>query len=144
MMTPTRIHKSLMITDDDADDRHIIEYAVNEHFILDHIATASNGADMLDQLYSGIPSNRLPDLILLDINMPKVSGLEALEEIKLHPELKHIPVVMLTTSASRADIRKAYDTGASGFILKPNSLAELVYTIKQTGIYWFMQVQLAR
>jgi len=84
----------------------------------------------------------LPGLILLDLNMPRKDGREALKEIKGHPHLRRIPVVVLTTSKAEEDILRTYDLGVSGFIVKPVTFESLVDVIKTLGKYWFEIVEL--
>jgi CheY-like chemotaxis protein len=83
-----------------------------------------------------------PGLILLDLNMPKKDGREALREIKADPQLKHIPVVVLTTSKAEEDIYRSYELGANSYITKPVTFASLVEVMKTLGKYWFEIVEL--
>jgi CheY-like chemotaxis protein len=145
-MSLTTYKKCIMIVDDDADDRAVLEHALSKNFLLNNIVFAKDGTELIDYLFrTGAFSGTLhpiPDIILLDINMPKMSGLEALERIKLHPSLKTIPVIMFTTSSSHIDIKKAYELGASGFILKPNRLEEFIEVTRHVCDYWFKVVKL--
>jgi CheY-like chemotaxis protein len=92
----------------------------------------------------GSSSTLLPDLILLDLNMPRKDGREALREIKAHPKLRHIPVVVLTTSSSDGDVYHSYDIGANSYITKPVTFESLVDVLNTLGKYWFSVVQLPR
>jgi CheY-like chemotaxis protein len=92
--------------------------------------------------YSDPASSPTPDLILLDLNMPRKDGREALKEIKSNPELRRIPVVILTTSKEEADILSTYDLGANSFIKKPVTFESLVDVVKTLAKYWFQIVEL--
>ena len=91
--------------------------------------------------YADPASSPRPGLILLDLNMPKMDGREALREIKSTPELRRIPIVVLTTSKAEEDIFRSYDLGANSFISKPVTFDRLVAIIQQIGTYWFELVE---
>lgn len=104
---------------------------------------------MLDYLYhrgkySDHKSAPLPELVLLDLNMPKVGGMEVLEEIKRDPALRSIPVVVLTTSRQPEHVARSYQLGGNGFITKPSSYTELVSIMENLDRYWFQTVKLPR
>lgn len=138
----------VIIAEDDPDDRLLIADALNEatresvdaRFVRD-------GAEMLDYLhrrgdYSEGGSAPHPELVLLDINMPRKSGLEVLEEVKKDPALRSIPVVLLTTSHAPEHIARCYELGGAGFVTKPNSFSDLVDLMRAIDRYWFRTVQL--
>ncbi|MDY6900120.1 MAG: response regulator, partial [Cyanobacteriota bacterium] len=105
------------------------------------------GEELMDYLYCrgkyANPENASPPgLILLDLNMPKKDGREALKEIKTNPTFRHIPVVVLTTSKAAEDIQLSYSLGANSFIIKPVTFASLVEVMKTIGKYWFDIVEL--
>ena len=91
---------------------------------------------------NGYENAVLPSLILLDLNMPRKSGFEALQEIKSDPKLRRIPVVILTTSKAEEDIVRSYDLGVNSFIVKPVTFEALVETVRELGKYWFQIVEL--
>lgn len=138
----------VIIAEDDPDDRLLIKDAIKEagkqsidvYFVQD-------GAEMLDFLYhrgkykdqSKAPD---PELVLLDLNMPKKGGMEVLQEIKSDPRLRAIPVVVLTTSRAPEHIARSYELGGNGFITKPNTYSELVEVMKNLKRYWFNTVEL--
>ena len=104
-------HTTTLLAEDDPDDRLLTEQALKESSFFGAIKTVSNGEDLINYLkhqgdYADTPQWSLPDLILLDLNMPRKDGREALAEIKKDPALKHIPIVVLTTSCSEEDIQK--------------------------------------
>lgn len=138
---------SILLADDDAEDRMLARDALEENRLANNLDCVEDGEDLLDYLhrrgkYTELAEKPLPGLILLDLNMPKKDGREALEEIKADPDLKRIPVVVLTTSKAEEDVLKTYDLGVSGFITKPVSFNGLVETMKALAKYWFEIVEL--
>jgi len=133
------------MADDDADDRLLAKDAVAEARVNGELRFVENGEELMDYLYRrgsfGAEATR-PALILLDLNMPKKDGREALREIKADPELRRIPVVVLTTSKADVDISRIYDLGANSFISKPVSFDALVKVMKALDLYWLETVEL--
>ena len=136
----------ILMADDDADDRLLAQDALAESKIPNDLHFVENGEELMDYLYRrgkfSAASAPRPGLILLDLNMPKKDGREALREIKGHPDLRRIPVVILTTSQADADIGRLYDLGANSFITKPISFDALVGVMRSVGHYWFETVEL--
>jgi len=143
-----QLNKSLhvLIADDDPDDRLMTSEALRQSLTPSEISFVEDGEELLDYLHrrGKYDSNQAPcpDLILLDLNMPKKSGIEALKEIKTDTNLKHIPIVVLTTSKGEEDIYRTYDLGVNSFVTKPVSYSSLVNTMKIMGKYWFEVVRL--
>jgi len=143
-----QLNKSLhvLIADDDPDDRLMTSEALRQSLTPSEISFVEDGEELLDYLHrrGKYDSNQAPcpDLILLDLNMPKKSGIEALKEIKTDMNLKHIPIVVLTTSKGEEDIYRTYDLGVNSFVTKPVSYSSLVNTMKIMGKYWFEVVRL--
>ena len=136
----------ILMADDDADDRLLAQDALAESKIPSELHFVENGEELMDYLnrrgrYSAVSAPR-PGLILLDLNMPKKDGREALREIKSDEELRRIPVVVLTTSQADTDIGQIYDLGANSFITKPVSFDALVNVMRTVGHYWFETVEL--
>jgi len=137
----------ILMAEDDSDDQLLVRDALNEAGFRMDLRFVSNGVELLDYLHQ---KNRFhngttsppPGLIILDLNMPKMDGREALKEIKADPELRKIPVVILTTSTADPDIAKAYDLGANSFISKPAAFNMLVNIMRSIGQYWFNVVVL--
>ncbi len=134
----------IMMADDDEDDRLLVKEAFEENRLANPLCTVQDGEELMDYLHrqNGYEDAILPSLILLDLNMPRKSGFEALEEIKADPELRRIPVVILTTSKTEEDIIRSYDLGVNSFIVKPVTFEALVETVRELGKYWFEIVEL--
>jgi CheY-like chemotaxis protein len=137
----------ILMADDDADDRLLAKDALSECRLANDLHFVENGEELLDYLrgrgkFAKLADAPRPGLILLDLNMPKKDGREALREIKADPELRKIPVVVLTTSKADTDIGCIYELGANSFISKPVSFDSLVEVMKILGRYWFEIVEL--
>ncbi|MFB9862745.1 response regulator [Rufibacter immobilis] len=138
---------AILIADDDAEDRMLLKEALEENHLKNTLHFVENGEELMDYLhhrgkYADKEKYPLPGLILLDLNMPKKDGREALKEIKQDADLKLLPVVVLTTSKAEEDIIRTYDLGVSSFITKPVTFASLVDMTKTLTEYWFELVQL--
>jgi len=139
----------ILLADDDEEDRMLACDALAESRLSNDITCVTDGEDLMDYLrrrgkYAPPVEAPRPGLILLDLNMPKKDGREALREIKSDPELRQISVVVLTTSKAEEDIYSSYDSGASSFISKPVTFDGLVDVMKGLGQYWFEIVALPR
>ena len=137
----------ILMADDDADDRLLAKDALAECRLANELHFVENGEELLDYLHRrgkfvNLAQSPRPGLILLDLNMPKKDGREALKEIKDDPRLRTIPVVVLTTSRADTDISRIYELGANSFITKPVSFDSLVEVMKILGRYWFEIVEL--
>ena len=137
----------ILIADDDEDDRLMIKEAFEDAKLTNSLFFVEDGEDLMDYLkktgqYSGLNAHQLPGLILLDLNMPRKDGREALREIKADPELKRIPVVVMTTSTAEEDIIQCYDLCVNSFITKPVTFEGLVRVMKVLGEYWLSIVKL--
>lgn len=131
---------TIMVAEDDADDQMMIVRALKRHGI-DDILIAWDGEELLESLrQSGNTVDGgeavYPFLILIDLNMPRKSGREALREIKSDPELRHLPVIVLTTSASDNDVQESYHVGANAFITKPVKYSELEQAVEALISFW--------
>ena len=138
---------TILLAEDDYDDRYLISEALDESGVETQLFIVENGEDLLDYLNGrGTYTNRekypLPNMILLDLNMPLMDGREALAEIKKDPALRRIPVIVLTTSQAEDDVQETYDLGITGFITKPMTFSGLVDVMKSVGNYWFDSVTL--
>jgi CheY-like chemotaxis protein len=137
----------ILMADDDADDRTMTKEALEESKLTNEFRVVENGEELLDYLrrrgkFSNPESSPRPGVILLDLNMPRMDGREALKEIKADPELRRIPVVILTTSKAEEDIYRTYDLGANSYIMKPVTFDGLVEVMRGLGRYWVEIVEL--
>ena len=138
---------TILMADDDEDDRLMAKEALQEARLANDVHFVVDGEELLDFLYhrgqfeGGLNAPR-PGLILLDLNMPRKDGREALKEIKSDPDLKQIPIVVLTTSKADEDIYRSYNFGVNSYITKPVSFEGLVEVMKALSIYWFKIVKL--
>jgi two-component system response regulator len=133
------------MADDDADDQILLQEALKENNIPNSVSFVQNGEELIDFLnkrgrFQNV--NCSPGLILLDLNMPKMDGRQALKLIKSDPVLKKIPIVVLTTSRAHSDILECYDLGVNSFISKPVNFAELVEVTREISNYWLGTVSL--
>ena len=139
----------ILMADDDPDDRLMTKEALDEARLANELYFVEDGEELMDFLhhrgnYADPVVSPRPGLILLDLNMPKKDGREALAEIKADPDLRQIPIVVLTTSRAEEDIYRTYDLGVNSFITKPVSFEGLVDIIKGLAIYWFEIVKLPK
>ena len=136
---PARNNPWILIAEDDEDDRLLTMDAMREAEILHHVRFVENGEDLLDCLRKQklcVEEGSAPSFVLMDLNMPRMDGRQALAAIKSDASIRHIPIVVLTTSRDDADIAMSYDLGAASFISKPVSFAELVEVMRVLGAYW--------
>ena len=138
---------TILIADDDPDDRMLALEALNENHLTNNIYFVEDGEELLDYLhhrgqYTDVASAPRPGMILLDLNMPRMDGRESIREIKSTPELRDIPVVILTTSKSEEDIARTYNLGANSYITKPVTFEGLVEVMRGLRRYWFEIVEL--
>ncbi|MFO8129102.1 MAG: response regulator [Bacteroidales bacterium] len=137
----------ILMADDDPDDRLMAEEALEESRLKNELYLVKDGEELMDFLhrrnkYRDPESSPRPGIILLDLNMPRKDGREALREIKSEPSLRSIPVIVLTTSKAEEDILRTYNLGANSFITKPITFEGLVEVLKKMGEYWFQIVKL--
>ena len=140
MNTPTK-PITILMADDSEDDRMMTREALQDSFVINDLREVEDGEELMDYLqrrgtYADPESSPRPGLILLDLNMPRKSGQEALAEIKADPQLRRIPIIVLTTSDAEHDILRSYDLGVSSFITKPVTFDGLVEIMKAFGKYW--------
>lgn len=138
---------TVLMADDDEDDRMLAKKAWEQCRLSNPLRFVCDGEELMDYLhqrgaYADPASAPRPGLVLLDLNMPKKDGREALKEIKSSEKLRNIPIVVLTTSKAEEDILKTYDLGVNSFITKPVSFTSLVDTVRALGHYWFSIVRL--
>ncbi|MGB3725634.1 MAG: response regulator [Glaciecola sp.] len=130
----------LLVADDDIDDQELIKDALLEnHLAAEKVQWVNDGEELMNVLDN---TNKLPSLILLDLNMPRKDGRKALEEIKNNQQLKHIPVIIFSTSESIDDIKTCYNLGTNTYITKPHSYKELVDAMADIIRYWGARAQI--
>jgi CheY-like chemotaxis protein len=139
--------KVILLAEDDADDRLLVTRVLEKELLVSDVRTVWNGEELMDYLhrrgkYEKPEDSPRPALILLDLNMPRKDGREALQEIKASPDLRLIPVVVLTTSNSDIDVEQSYMNGANAYITKPARFAELASAFKVLYKFWFEVVRL--
>jgi CheY-like chemotaxis protein len=138
---------TLLCAEDDADDRLLVQDALKESHLASNLRFVANGEELMEYLlhkgpYADPASSPRPQLLLLDLNMPRMDGREAIARIRSEPALRTLPVVVLTTSDAREDIEQVYALGANSYIVKPVSFAGLVRLLAELGRYWLEVVKL--
>ncbi len=132
--------KSILLAEDSAKDVELTLSALAENNLANEVVVARDGAEALDYLYARgkfqMRSKGNPAVVLLDIKMPKVDGLQVLKTVKSDPELKNIPVVMLTSSREERDLIESYRLGVNAFVVKPVGFQEFVKAVKELGSFW--------
>ncbi|MCK4882134.1 MAG: response regulator [Candidatus Omnitrophica bacterium] len=141
-LSPKKESILILMADDDEDDRLMAKEALDEARLINKMDFVEDGEDLMDYLYrrgkyEELKDKPLPGLILLDLNMPRKDGREALKEIKADRKLQLIPIVVLTTSKAEEDVLRTYDLGVNSFITKPVTFEGLVEIMKNLAKYWF-------
>lgn len=133
----------ILLVEDNPDDEALTLKAFKKNNILNEVVVARDGADALDYLfcrgaYSGRDKMEVPELILLDLKLPKIDGLEVLKEIKTNPKTHLVPVIILTSSSEEKDILKSYELYANSYIRKPVDFEQFSEAIRELGVYWLV------
>ena len=132
----------VVMADDDNEDQLLMKHAFEENNLPATLHFVEDGVELFEYLEKQGPSGKLPSLILLDLNMPRMSGKEVLQKIKADAVLKKIPVIIFSTSSLDSDIEHCYEFGASSYITKPSGYSHLVTIAKNISNYWFESVDL--
>jgi len=134
--------KRILLVEDDPNDVELTLMALAEYHLANEVLTVPDGAEALDFLYQrGRYARRgdaLPAVILLDVKMPRVSGIEVLRQIKSDPRLKTLPVVMLTSSREETDLVESYNLGANAYVVKPVDFHAFAEAVKRLGVFWLL------
>jgi len=135
------VSKTILLVEDNPDDEALTFRALTKNNIDSHVVVAHDGAEALDYLfctgqYSERDVNLDPEVVLLDLNLPKVSGLEVLHRLRTNERTKNLPVVILTSSNEEQDLLKGYDNGANSYVRKPVDFNEFIDAVRQLGLYW--------
>jgi CheY-like chemotaxis protein len=132
--------KPILLVEDSLNDAELVLHALKANNVANRIITFRHGGEVLDYLFQQGPyagqNVELPILILLDLKMPKVDGLEVLRQIKAHATLRVIPIVMLTSSAEETDLVRSYQLGVNAYVVKPVEFSQFAEAIRQLGIFW--------
>jgi CheY-like chemotaxis protein len=143
-MTQLQGSLSILVAEDDADDRVLLADAFAESGVVVMLECVTDGVELMERLgvRDADATLGLPDLVLLDLNMPRMDGREALRAIREHERLRHLPVIILTTSKAELDIRVSYQLGANSYVTKPRRFDELIAVLRSLERYWMDIVQL--
>jgi len=133
----------ILLVEDNPDDEALTIRALNKNAIVNEVIVARDGVEALDYLfgsgsYAGRDTNLQPQLILLDLKLPKVGGLEVLQQLRADARTKYVPVVILTSSREQRDINACFDSGANSYIRKPVDFEQFLSAVKQIGAYWLL------
>ena len=132
--------RTILLAEDSPKDVELTMEALSDNNIANHVVVANDGVEVMDFLhYEGKFKERKfgnPAVILLDIKMPRMDGIEVLKTIRNDPALKLIPVVMLTSSREEPDLKRCYELGASAYVVKPVNINEFMFAVKQVGVFW--------
>ena len=133
----------ILLVEDNDDDVELTLRALRRHRVANRVDVVRDGAEALDYLYgtgafSGRDVTDLPQLVLLDLKLPKVGGLEVLERLRADPRTKRLPVVVLTSSNVESDLARSYDLGANSHIRKPVDFTQFMEAVNQLGLYWLV------
>ncbi len=132
---------TLLLVEDNPDDVELTLGVFKKHHVVNNIIVAKDGEEALDVIFQHGKENktqRRPDLILLDLKLPKVDGLEVLRQVKSNSKTKHIPVVVLTSSKEEKDIVESYRLGLNSYIRKPVNFEDFSEIVKQLSLYWLL------
>jgi two-component system response regulator len=135
--------KAILLVEDNPDDEALTLRALKKNNILNEVVVARDGVEALDYLfgegsYAGRDLNRMPEVILLDLKLPKIDGLEVLKRMRSDPRTKLLPVIILTASLRDQDVAESYGLGANSYIRKPVNFEQFTETVRQLGLYWLL------
>jgi two-component system response regulator len=136
--------KTVLLVEDNTDDEQLTLRAMRQSEIPNIIRVARDGAEAIDHIFGDQAGSRLPDLIILDLKLPKLSGLEVLQRIRSDEKTRVLPIVILTSSDEDRDIAESYSAGANSYIRKPVDFDEFIDAVKQLGLYWLSMNQVKR
>ncbi len=127
----------ILLVEDDPDHAELALRALEQHGVVNHVVVARDGAEAIDCLFGGRLA-RLPEVVLLDLKLPKISGLEVLRRIRETESTRFLPVVILTSSDEEKDLTRSYELGVNSYIRKPVDFSEFVEAARQVGTYWLL------
>jgi len=136
----TKDVKRILLVEDDQKDIVLTLAALDENHLADEVIVVRDGEQALDYLYRRgnfrLRAGSNPAVVLLDLKLPKVSGLEVLSQVKAEPALKAIPIVMLTSSREEIDVSRSYQRGVNAYVVKPVTFSQFVEALRELGIFW--------
>ena len=137
------IDGTILLVEDNPDDEALTLRALRKHKIANEVIVAHDGVEALEWLFgegphAGRDTSHQPQVILLDLNMPRLSGLEVLERIRADPRTAAVPVVVLTSSKQEEDVMSSYAKGANSYVRKPVDFSEFAHAVQQLGVYWLL------
>jgi two-component system, response regulator len=135
--------KLILLVEDTPDDEELALRALRQHSVLNQVVVARDGVEALDYLfgrgqYDGRDTTIMPELVLLDLKLPKISGLQVLEQIRAHEQTRNLPVVILTSSIEEEDIVSSYSHGANSYVRKPIQFLEFTEAVRRLSNYWLL------
>lgn len=131
--------KAILLVEDNPDDVELTLRALKKNNIVNEVVVAHDGAEALEILLAGgADGRRLPELVLLDLNLPKVDGIEVLRRVRADPATRLLPVVILTSSNEERDLVASYSLGANSFVRKPVDFAQFTDAVRHLGLYWLV------
>jgi two-component system, response regulator len=141
--------KIILLVEDNEDDVLLTQRAFQKNNVKNELVVVHDGREALDWLFAegehaGRDTSVLPELILLDVNMPRVGGLEVLERVRADPRTEFVPVVMLTSSKQEEDLIRSYELGANSYVRKPVAFENFVDAVRTLGVYWLVLNERAR
>lgn len=132
--------KRILLAEDNAHDAELTLAALDEYNLANEVVVVRDGAEALDYLFHrgnfANHANGLPVVVMLDLKMPKVDGLQVLQQMRNDPALKHVPVVMITSSREEQDLIRSYQLGVNAYVVKPVDFQQFIKSIKQVGFFW--------
>ena len=138
-----RSERAILLVEDKSDDEVLTIRGLRKNHVQNEIVVAHDGVEALDYLfgtgaYAGRDPRELPELVLLDVNLPKLDGLEVLRRIRADARTAYLPVVMLTSSTADSDLITSYANGANSYVRKPVDFTEFMESVKHVGLYWLV------
>ncbi len=128
--------KLILLVEDNPDDEFLTRDALRTGGVQHDVVVVRDGAEAVDWIFSAEGMNASPDLVLLDLKLPKMSGFDVLERIRSNSRTRGLPVVILTSSSEHQDIQRSYSSGANSYVRKPVNFSEFVRAVQALGVYW--------
>ena len=132
----------LLLVEDNPADRELTLHVLKRHNLANRVKIARDGAEALDYFFGAdaiaAAAESVPRIVLLDLKLPKVGGIEVLSRLKSDPRTKHVPVVVLTSSRQDADLSRCYELGVNSYVVKPVDFGQFAEAVRQLGLYWLL------